>query len=141
MTQEAGVRFGAVIVALAIVGVAIWVGYNLTLAHDVGQCKRFMADTRSIANAVEEYQIRYGQYPAAMTLEELRGSIEPEFMRKAPTRGIRYFSDGAGYTVITVPGDLDEAGGSVNAYSCSYLELRDGEFVSWPEIVGHLFQE
>ncbi len=130
-----------IVVVLAIVGIVIWVGYNFFLAHDVGVCKRFMADTRSIANAVEEYQISYGHYPAAMTLDELRGSISPEFMRKLPTRGIRYFSDGTGYTVITVPFDNDEVGGSVYAHRCSYLELRDGEFVSWPEIVDSLFHE
>ncbi len=78
-----------ILVALAIVGVVAWVGYNLNLAHDVGLCKRFMADTRTISMAVEEYQVSYGHYPAAMSVEELRGSIEPDFMRKMPAQGMR----------------------------------------------------
>ena len=103
--------------------------HQLLQSIDRSKCRRWGAEVRSVASAIEEYKTEFGHYPRTMTNRGLADAITPRFLRALPPE-LDYFSDGASYAIFHRWG-LD--GPVMN--TCMF-EYRDGEFVSWPADIG-----
>ena len=134
------ILFSAFIAVLIAIG-AIWAMQALTRAIDVGKCQREMADVGAIVTAIDSYRTDHGSYPAGWTVAELETVLEPDYIRSLPTRDVRYVSDGERYVLTKVLGGAFEDGeGPMYESACSYFEVRDGSFVSWPAVVDPAFE-
>ena len=118
---------GCLLVVLA----GLWfLANSLLAAKNRGFCKRSLANLRSIASAIEEYRSDHDIYPVGMTVEDLEISLKPEYYMRMPTVGVDYFSDGTTYALFS-------RWGYEGAFECGCcLEMRDGRFEAWPDILG-----
>ena len=92
-----------------------------------GKCPAALSSILATANVVERHLESHGGYPAALTMDELAGIVDPDEARYLPERQVEYYSDGLSYVIV---GHGWPAG-------CQYV-VRNGEFVLWPQ---HLGQE
>jgi type II secretory pathway pseudopilin PulG len=72
---------GLTLVTLIVLAIAI---PGMMSSPSLSARKRTMADIRSIATAVEAYQVDYDQYPPAKTFDELSRMISPTYIRQVP---------------------------------------------------------
>ena len=137
------------LIVVAIIGVLAAISIpNLLNALDRGKQKRTMSDLRSLATAIEEYNIDHSFYPpqaseADVAASGLVGALTPTFFRTLPatdgwTRPLRYLSDGLDYTVGSLGrdggagGSLTIVGGKTTDFDCDIV-MSSGLFVQWPE--------
>ena len=101
-----------------------------------------MADIRSIAIAVTEYELEYDEYPTATSVDELRRLLDPDYLANMPVM------DGWGrpFEVECAPDDgcrvrsygkdgvRDEgpARGRTMSFNDDVI-LESGDFSQWPE--------
>src|SRR5258705_13853960 len=113
---------------LILAGIA-WLGVN-SLAEAIGKSsvKRFIADTATIAVALDQYKSEDGSYPISMGKSEILNTVlVPRYIRFMPSWGIRYFSDGVSYSLLVRP----SGEGPYSLHAFGALELHDGKWVSW----------
>jgi len=131
------------LIVVAIIGIIAAIAIpNLLNAIDRGKQKRTMADLRSIGTSVEEYAIDNNIYPTATTMTALESTIEPIYIRTAPTTdgwgNVFVVNSGTtGYTVGSGGKDggaltVVSGGGATNNFNDAIIFIN-GQFVQWPE--------
>ena len=139
------------LIVVAIIGIIAAIAIpNLLNAIDRGRQKRSMADLRTVATVVEQYEIDNSFYPleaaeADLTSATLRTVLQPVYIRRLPIEdgwnfSLRYQSSSLTYTVGSLGKDggaggsltVNGAGGGMNDFDCDIIFV-DGSFVQWPE--------
>ena len=126
-----------VLVILVVVLSANYLLQQLLKEIDAGKCKAVLADLRSVAVSVEEYQADHGHYPNVMSFDELVAFLEPQYIRKSPRRGFRYSSNADHYQLVARLYDDPQ----FSAAECCVFIVSDGRFVVWPECIGRDLSE
>ena len=96
----------------AILMASLPVGVNGYVPSDAERARWTMSDMRTLATAIEAYAVDHKAYPAAATIEALVPSIQPSFMKKAPTvdawgHAFAYVpaADGQSYRLVSAGSD------------------------------------
>lgn len=146
--RQQGFTLIELLVVVAIIGVLAAISIpNLLNALERGKQKRTMSDLRSIATAVEGYNIDHSFYPlqaseTTIGASGLVGSLSPIFFAALPqTDGwqhpLRYVASGIDYTVGSLGrdggagGSLVVVGGETSDFDCDIV-MSSGQFVQWP---------
>jgi general secretion pathway protein G len=139
--RQRGFTLIELLIVVAVVGIIAAIAVpNLLNALDRAKQKRTMADLNSVAAAVESYSVDNTIYPTAADMAALRASIEPVFMKDAPSidgwgNTFIVTSASVGYTI----GSGGRDGGGLNFIGGPTTNLNDaiiyinGQFVQWPE--------
>jgi type II secretion system protein G len=148
--KQAGFTLIELLVAVAVVGILAAIAIpNMLQAIDKSRQNRTMAELRTVATALEEYNIDQSAYPVVATEAEMAGSalemaLEPVHIRVLPTQdswnnGMRYVSDGVLYTAGSLARDgrfggnliVEGAGGRTTDFDCDIV-FANGQFLQWP---------
>jgi hypothetical protein len=113
--------------ALILGGTAYLLLISLPSAIDRGKAKRSLADARSITHAVESYRADHGHYPITFEIQALRGALEPNYIKIAPSWVTSYYSDGDNYALVVRP----YADSGPLRYAA--IEVHNGSLLAWPE--------
>jgi general secretion pathway protein G len=139
------------LIVVAVIGILASIALpSMLSALSRSRQKRTMADLRSLATAIEQYNIDHSMYPVLASESALAGtavesSLEPLFVAYLPLKDgwnfdFRYRSDGLAYTVGSLAkdgaagGSLTVAGGGgpTTRFDCDII-ISNGMFVQWPE--------
>ena len=135
ITVVIGVGFVAIPIAGIIAAIAI---PNLLNAVDRGKQKRTMADTKSIATAVEAFRVDHNAYPVADTVEELAAQLSP-YLKNVPkvdgwSHPFQVASRADGYLIYSFGKD-GQGSNCDDGQTQSFNEeicYADGDFVRYP---------
>jgi type II secretion system protein G len=140
--NQKGFTLIELLIVVAIIGIIAAIAIpNLLNAIDRGKQKRTMADLRSIGTSIEAYSIDNNVYPVVSTMANLETSIEPIYIRTAPTndgwsRPFVVASVTGEYTVCSGGKDggacTTDSNGATTAFNDSIV-FANGQFVQWPE--------
>jgi len=141
--KDKGFTLIELLIVVAIIGIIAAIAIpNLLNAIDRGKQKRTMADLRSVGTAIESYSIDNNVYPVATTMATLETSIEPIYIRTAPSADgwSRAFTVAATNTLYTVGSGgkdggaltLVSGGGATGSFNDAII-FSNGQFVQWPE--------
>jgi hypothetical protein len=119
-----------IVLGLVIAGVAAYMQNRLRIAILKPKNMRYVWDANAIAAALEQYKTTHGAYPAAMDASGLELALVPGHLRSLPKWGLRYFSDGSSYTLFVRLGGE----GPISLQALGDIEIRDGKWVSWPDL-------
>lgn len=109
------------LVVIAIVGILAAIAIpNLLTAMERSKQKRTMADVRTVATAVEAYAVDHKQYPNAIDVSSLSGSLVPTYIRSIPA------VDGWGHA-LHYDAWASQAGGATDSYAIG-SGGKDGAF-------------
>ena len=141
MRKQLGFTLIELLIVVAIIGIIAAVAVpNLLNAVDRGKQKRTMADLRSLAIAIETYQVDEASYPTASDIATLNTSLTPVYMRT----GIENDGWGNNFIVEAVTGEYTigspgKDGGALNIVGGATTNFTDaiiftsGTFHQWPE--------
>ena len=89
--------------------------------------KRAIGDLRILAGAIENYRCLHGTYPGSLGVDTFGSQDPASAIIRSETESIAYFTipSFTSYTLL-----FRYAGGA----SFSGFELRDGRWVSWPDV-------
>lgn len=133
---------------LGLVGLSVWV--NVDGGTSRSSVKRTMGDLRSIATAVEAYNVDYDAYPPARSIAELTPFVSPTYLQKIPLKDAwngdlvyQTSPDGKSYVIVSAgkDGKLEEADpwayqkGTTRGYDADIV-YRDGAFLRVEELPG-----
>jgi type II secretion system protein G len=143
-SSERGFTLLELLVVVAIIGVIAAIAVvNLQSALDKSKQKKTMATIRSLANAVQAYQIDHSRYPAGgISNDELRSLLSPDMYNSVEVtdgwgHDIVYETDQSGYTMESY--GRDGADGPADITAATRFEfdfdivLVDGLFAYSPE--------
>jgi len=150
MRRQKGFTLIELLIVVAIIGIIAAIAIpNLLNAINRGRQKRTMADIRSIATAVESYQVDWNFYPKGATaLSNLNGLVTPTYIKRVPDKdgwnqNMGFVSDGQGtaYTVWSTAKAGGDAGGSptiagTGGPKTDFIDdiiFVDGRYYQWPE--------
>ncbi|HQT94685.1 MAG TPA: type II secretion system protein GspG [Thermoanaerobaculaceae bacterium] len=121
---------------------------NLLNAINRGRQKRTMADMRSIATAVESYEVDFNFYPkvatSAVFLTDLAPYLQPTYIKRLPTvdgwnDALNWLGDannGTSYTLWSQgkgkTGKIGDGPGQTTDFGKAII-FSTGQFVTWPE--------
>jgi len=122
---------------------------NLLNATNRGRQMRTMADMRTVATAMEEYDVDYARYPSTgnrwVQAADLAPKLSPVYIKHLPeTDGwghpFRCWSDGRSYVIVS-PGedgvlDRDWLKETTRRKTINFdddIVFKDGSFLQWPE--------
>jgi general secretion pathway protein G len=141
MRKQLGFTLIELLIVVAIIGIIAAVAIpNLLNAVDRGKQKRTMADLRSLAIAIETYQVDEANYPTASDIATLNASLAPVYLRT----GIVKDGWGNNFIVEAVTGEYTigspgKDGGTLNIVGGPTTNFTDaiiftsGSFHQWPE--------
>ncbi len=150
MKRQKGFTLIELLIVVAIIGIIAAIAIpNLLNAINRGRQKRTMADIRSIATAVESYQVDWNFYPKALAaLSGLNGLVTPTYIKQIPQRdgwnqnmGFASDTNGTAYTLwSTAKAGTDasgtptiiHSGGATTDFSDDIIFV-DGRYYQWPE--------
>ena len=139
-SRQSGFTLIELLITVAIIGVIAAIAIpNLLNAINKGKQKRTMADLRTIATAVESYNVDNSAYPAATDVSSLSPSIRPVYLDSVPPK------DGWGHAFVIQSvslrytigsggkdgGSLIFVGGPTSDFDDSII-FSNGAFVQWP---------
>ena len=146
MRKQKGFTLIELLIVVAIIGIIAAIAIpNLLNAINRGRQKRTMADMRSIATAVESYQVDFNYYPkvADGLISTIQTYIEPTYIKRLPLvdgwnqamlwRGAT--TVGAGYTIFSQGKNHTGAIGGPGATTDfnAAIVFSNGQFYAWPE--------
>jgi general secretion pathway protein G len=146
MRKQKGFTLIELLIVVAIIGIIAAIAIpNLLNAINRGRQKRTMADMRSIATAVESYQVDFNFYPkvADGLISTIETYIEPTYIKRLPLvdgwnqamlwQGAT--TVGAGYTIYSQgknhTGTVGGPGATTDFNAA--IVFSNGQFYSWPE--------
>ncbi len=146
MRKQKGFTLIELLIVVAIIGIIAAIAIpNLLNAINRGRQKRTMADMRSIATAIESYQVDFNYYPklAAGNLDTLTTYLQPTYIKRLPAddgwnQAFGWVGDtpGTGYTLWSkakgASGALTDGPGQTTDFGKAII-FSDGQFVTWPE--------
>ena len=149
MKRQKGFTLIELLIVVAIIGIIAAIAIpNLLNAINRGRQKRTMADIRSIATAVESYQVDWNFYPKNIgALSGLNGLVTPTYIKQIPQRdgwnqnmGFSSETEGTAYTLWSMAkagGDAGSVtiihnGGATTDFSDDIIFV-DGRYYQWPE--------
>jgi general secretion pathway protein G len=147
MRKQKGFTLIELLIVVAIIGIIAAIAIpNLLNAINRGRQKRTMADMRSIATAVESYQVDFNYYPKVAdnaNITAIETYIEPTYIKRLPRvdgwnqplvwQGNS--SVGTGYTIYSKgKGNLGTVGtGGMTTDFGAAIVFSNGQFYAWPE--------
>ncbi len=147
MRKQKGFTLIELLIVVAIIGIIAAIAIpNLLNAINRGRQKRTMADIRSIATAVESYQVDFNFYPkvAAGDIAQLNTYLQPTYIKRLPSndgwnQAFQWLGDatvGTGYTLWSKAkgggGAITDGPGITTDFGKAII-FSDGQFVTWPE--------
>lgn len=115
MRQNQGFSLLEVLIVVTIISAIATIAMpNLLKAIDRGRQSSTMADMRTIGTTLERYAVDHLSYPTSPDLEKLRSEVQPEYVKRLPTR------DGWGHLFVL---EVDAEGASFELRSPG----KDGE--------------
>ena len=148
MKRQKGFTLIELLIVVAIIGIIAAIAIpNLLNAINRGRQKRTMADIRSIATAVESYQVDFNFYPKGIAaLVGLDPLITPTHIKRIPDKdgwnqNMGFTSDGNGttYTVWSVAkgdgvlGGTPVGNGGAKTDFADDIVFSEGRYYQWPE--------
>ena len=145
MRKQKGFTLIELLIVVAIIGIIAAIAIpNLLNAINRGRQKRTMADMRSIATAIESYQVDFNYYPKVATgvVADLQTYIEPTYINRLPTddgwaQALQWqgTTAGIGYTIYSQGkgGAGTVAGPGATTDFGAAIVFSDGQFYAWPE--------
>ncbi len=148
MRKDRGFTLIELLIVVAIIGIIAAIAIpNLLNAINRGRQKRTMADMRTIATGIEQYQVDNSFYPRNFTddLDGLSAYIEPTYVKKMPRNDgwnhafhVTIDTLGNNYTIISYGKDDAADGGTYDAGTRTTNFNKDivyagGQFIQWPE--------
>jgi len=132
------------LIVVAIIGIIAAIAIpNLFRALNRGRQKRSMADMRTLATAVQEYELDFGFFPKVSDVFTLAGHLEPTFLKTIPKLDgwnvpFLYQTDAAGvdYTIASLGMDHQQGSWTAGLRTTNFnddIVLSDGQFMQWPE--------
>ena len=140
--KQKGFTLIELLIVVAIIGIIAAIAIpNLLNAIDRGKQKRTMADLRSLGTAIESYSIDNNVYPVCTSITDLKGNVEPVYIRVGPQKDGWNFDIGVAsaigeYTVCSGGKDGGTCTGDGNGATASFTDsitFSGGVFVQWPE--------
>ncbi len=150
MRRQKGFTLIELLIVVAIIGIIAAIAIpNLLNAINRGRQKRTMADIRSIATAIESYQVDWNFYPKSGTaISSLNGLVTPTYIKRVPDRdgwnqlmGLTSNATGTAYTIWSTAKAGNDAlanptiggtGGAKTDFSDDIIFV-DGRYYQWPE--------
>lgn len=146
MRKDRGFTLIELLIVVAIIGIIAAIAIpNLLNAINRGRQKRSMADMRTIASAVEQYQVDFNFYPKATngSVANLATYITPTYLKKIPVQDgwntpfVWTGDTGLDYTITCYGKDrvatgVDLANPRTTSFNADIV-FSNGQFVQWPE--------
>jgi len=147
MRKQKGFTLIELLIVVAIIGIIAAIAIpNLLNAINRGRQKRTMADMRSIATAVESYEVDFNFYPkvASGVLKGITTFIQPTYIKRLPTNDgwnqpMQWMGDttvGTAYTIWSqgkgLAGKIGDGPGQTTDFGKAII-FSTGQFVTWPE--------
>jgi type II secretion system protein G len=147
MRKQKGFTLIELLIVVAIIGIIAAIAIpNLLNAINRGRQKRTMADMRSIATAVESYEVDFNFYPRVGSgfVSTIETFIEPTYIKRLPmvdgwNAQLLWVGDsanGTGYTLWSQgkggSGTLADGPGQTTDFGKAII-FSNGQFVTWPE--------
>jgi len=146
MRKQKGFTLIELLIVVAIIGIIAAIAIpNLLNAINRGRQKRTMADMRSVATAVESYQVDFNFYPKVGDglISTIETFIEPTYIKRLPlvdgwNQNMLWMgatSVGAGYTIFSQGKNHTGAvgtGGMTTDFGAAIV-FASGQFYAWPE--------
>ncbi len=147
MRKDRGFTLIELLIVVAIIGIIAAIAIpNLLNAINRGRQKRSMADMRTIADAVEQYQVDYNAYPkvSSATVDVLIPYLTPTYVKKLPVNDgwntkFAWIGDTSGldYTIICYGKNRSSDGIDLTKPRTTSFNadiyFSNGSFVQWPE--------
>ncbi len=146
MRKQKGFTLIELLIVVAIIGIIAAIAIpNLLNAINRGRQKRTMADMRSIATAIESYEVDFNFYPKIATgnVSAIETYIEPTYIKRLPmvdgwNAQLQWVADttGTGYTLYSKAkggaGAISDGPGQTTDFGKAII-FSNGQFVTWPE--------
>jgi type II secretion system protein G len=152
MRRQKGFTLIELLIVVAIIGIIAAIAIpNLLNAINRGRQKRTMADMRSIATAIESYQVDFNRYPTGVTdaqVTTMNDYLTPTYIKKMPNvdgwnQPLCAYATGDSYTVwspgkgnatscVALSAINGGAGGSTTDFTAQII-FSEGRFTQWPE--------
>jgi len=146
MRKQKGFTLIELLIVVAIIGIIAAIAIpNLLNAINRGRQKRTMADMRSIATAVESYEVDFNYYPkisGSGNISVIETYIEPTYIKRLPlvdgwNQPMRWMgaTAGTGYTIFSQgKGGAGAVGtGGMTTDFGAAIVFSNGQFYAWPE--------
>lgn len=146
MRKQKGFTLIELLIVVAIIGIIAAIAIpNLLNAINRGRQKRSMADMRSIATAIESYEVDFNYYPkisASGNISTIQTFIEPTYIKRLPlvdgwNQPLQWQGAtlGTGYTIYSKgkggAGTIGVAGMTTDFGAA--IVFSNGQFYAWPE--------
>jgi len=144
MRKDRGFTLIELLIVVAIIGIIAAIAIpNLLNAINRGRQKRTMADMRTIATGIEQYEVDNNFYPTATDIATIAPFLEPTYVKRIPRQdgwNITFAIDSSNneYTIIsygknhTADGSTYTPGTRTTSFNADIV-YRSGQFVQWPE--------
>ncbi len=147
MRKQKGFTLIELLIVVAIIGIIAAIAIpNLLNAINRGRQKRTMADMRSVATAVESYEVDFNFYPKVGdgNISTITAYIQPTYIKRLPTvdgwnQNMQWAGDTTGtqYTIWSAgKGGAGTLTGAVAGPTTDFgkaIVFSNGQFYAWPE--------